>query len=217
MRARYLVVGSAGAAYVAATHWLMTKAPASDWNAVVVVGPMLAFAAIYAARRGQRLLAAAGALAVLVLVVQAWRGAGLSPGSLYLAQHVAVHLLLALVFGATLQRGREPLIAALARRVHSSLSDGMAAYTRKVTAVWTIYFVFMAALSMALYALAPFGVWAAFANLATPLAMVALFLGEYMLRYRLHPEFERATLAQAVHAYSQRAAPPANTGALPND
>ena len=52
----------------------------------------------------------------------------------------------------------------------------------------------MAALSLALYALAPFAAWAAFANLVTPLAMVLMFVGEYLLRYRLHPEFERATL-----------------------
>jgi uncharacterized membrane protein len=80
----------------------------------------------------------------------------------------------------------------------------MAAYSRKVTLVWTGYFVAMATLSMVLYALAPFDVWAAFANLVTPLALVAMFVGEYLLRYRLHPEFERATLAQAVRAYGDR-------------
>ena len=35
--------------------------------------------------------------------------------------------------------------------------------------------------------------WAVFANLLTPLALVAMFVGEYLLRYRLHPEFERAS------------------------
>ena len=43
----------------------------------------------------------------------------------------------------------------------------------------------------------------------TPLAMVLLFVGEFLLRYRLHPEFERATLADAMNAYSQREATPA--------
>ena len=31
-----------------------------------------------------------------------------------------------------------------------------------------------------------------------------MFVGEYLLRYRLHPEFERATLADTVRAYSRR-------------
>jgi uncharacterized membrane protein len=217
MRARTLGVASAGVAYVAATHWLMTQAPASDWNAVVVVGPMLAFAAVVAARRGMRLLAGAATLATLALVAQAWRGGGLSPGSLYLAQHVTVHGLLAFAFGSTLQGGREPLITALARRVHVRFTAEMAAYSRKVTLAWTLYFVAMALVSIGLYAFAPFAAWAVFANLITPLAMLALFIGEYVLRYRLHPEFERATLSQAVHAYSQRAASAPKSAALPHD
>ena len=207
MRARAAMVVLAGAAYLAATHWLMTRAPASGWNAVVVVGPMLAFAAWVAWQRGLRLAAAIGAGATAALVLAAWRGAGFAPGTLYLAQHVVVHLLLALVFGTTLQRGREPLVTAMARRVHGRLTVDMAAYSRKVTVAWTVYFVAMAALSVALYAFAPFDAWAVFANLATPLAMVAMFVGEFVLRYQLHPEFERATLAQAMSAYSQRTLP----------
>ena len=65
----------------------------------------------------------------------------------------------------------------------------------------------MAALSLALFVFAPFAAWALFANLVTPIAMLALFVGEHVLRYRLHPEFERATLAQAVRAYADRATP----------
>jgi uncharacterized membrane protein len=84
------------------------------------------------------------------------------------------------------------------------MTSGMAAYSRKVTVAWTGYFVVVATLSLILYAAAPFDVWAAFANLVTPLAILLMFIGEYLLRYRLHPEFERATLAQAVRAYADR-------------
>jgi len=84
------------------------------------------------------------------------------------------------------------------------MTPGMGAYSRRLTLVWTGYFIAMAALSVVLYALAPFDVWATFANLVTPLAICVMFVGEYLLRYRLHPEFERATLAQAVRAYADR-------------
>jgi len=197
----------AGVAYVLASHWLMTQAPASPWSALAIVGPMLALAGCLAWQRGQRLLGALALVATATLAWHAWRGGGLAPGSIYVAQHVAIHLLLAFVFGLTLVGGRESLVTALARRVHGAMTPAMAAYSRKVTAVWTVYFVAMALLSLALYALAPFATWAAFANLATPLAMVALFIGEYVLRYRLHPEFERATLSQALNAYANRGAP----------
>lgn len=204
MRARAVLVVLVGAAYMAATHWLMTSAPASDWNAVIVVGPMLALAALVSWQRRLRITALVAAAATAALVANAWQGGGLAPNSLYVAQHVVVHGLLAFMFGATLQAGREPLITALARRVHGSVSADMAAYARKVTLAWTLYFLAMAALSLLLHAATPFDVWAVFANIATPVAMISMFVGEFVLRYRLHPEFERATLTQAIAAYSQR-------------
>jgi uncharacterized membrane protein len=144
MRARVIAVGVAAVAYVLGSHWLMTGAPASPWNAVLVVGPMLAGAAFLAWQRGQRWLGMLAALATAALIVQAWRGGGLAPGSLYVAQHVAIHVLLAFAFGLTLQAGRKPLVSALARRVHGGLTRDMEIYSRKVTVAWTIYFGAMA-------------------------------------------------------------------------
>jgi len=206
MALRLLAAGLAGAAYLLGSHWLMTSAPASPWNAVVVVAPMFVAAGVVAWQRGQRALALVAAAATAALVVQAGRGGGVAAEMLYLGQHVAVHLLLAFVFGSTLAAGREPLVSALARRVHGSLTPAMAAYSRRVTVAWTFYFVAMAVLSIVLFATAPFVAWAAFANLVTPLAIVAMFVGEYLLRYRLHPEFERVTLMDAVRAYRRGAA-----------
>jgi uncharacterized membrane protein len=210
MRARTMMVGLVGAAYVAGCHWLMTSAPTSRWNAVVVIGPMLGLLALFSARRGQRLVAGAAALGLVGLLLQAWQGGGLAPTTLYLAQHVAIHAALAVMFALTLRPGQDPLVTALARRVHGGLAPGVAAYGRKVTVVWSVYFVLMAAISIGLFLFAPFDAWAVFANLLTPLAMVLLFVGEFLLRYRLHPEFERATLADAMNAYSRRHAAPAD-------
>jgi uncharacterized membrane protein len=69
----------------------------------------------------------------------------------------------------------------------------------------------MGGLSVVLFLVAPFDLWATFANFGTPVSMAVLFIGEYLLRYRLHPEFERATLAAAVRAYSRREAAPIDT------
>ncbi len=207
MGARAALLAVAGLAYVAFTHWLMTSAPASGWNAVLIVGPMLVLAALYTWQRRWRWFTALLVAAATGLVFQAWHGGGFAPQTIYLAQHVVIHALLGGAFGATLQAGREPLVTALARRVHGRLSADMVAYSRQVTVAWTVYFFAMAGLSIGLYLLAPFEAWAVFANLVTPVAMVVLFVGEYVLRYRLHPEFERATLSQAVTAYSKRSAP----------
>ena len=205
MQLRTVLIGLVGAAYVAGCHWLMTSAPDSRWNAAIVIGPMLGFVALFAAKRGQRLVAAVAALGLAALVLQAWRGGGLAPTTLYLAQHVTIHAALAAMFALTLRPGQDPLVSALARRVHGGvLTPAMEAYSRKVTVAWSAYFVAMATLSIGLFAFAPFAAWALFANLLTPLAMAAMFVGEFVLRYRLHPEFERATLADAMNAYARR-------------
>ena len=207
MRPRALGVALAGIAYVLGSYWLTKSAPTSPWHAVVVVAPMLLLASTLAWQRQQRAIAGLMALAGIGLVLQAWLGGGLPAESIYLADHVAINVLLAVVFGVTLRPGRESLITTLARRVHGSLTPEMVGYSRKVTIAWTVCFAAMAVLSLAVFASAPFATWTAFAALATPLAMLGLFIGEFLLRYRLHPEFERATLAQAVRAYASRGGP----------
>ena len=54
-----------------------------------------------------------------------------------------------------------------------------------------------------------------FANLLTPLAVVMMFGAEYLLRYRLHPEFERASVTDAIRSYTHRTKAPAQ--AAPHD
>lgn len=190
----------AGALYVAFCHWLMTRAD-SPWNAVGVLAPMVAAIAVGAWRAGQRALGAGAALVLAGLGAQALLGWQVSPQGLYVAQHAGINVFLAIGFGSTLRPGRTPLISTLASRVHRHVPPDMAAYTRKVTLAWTLYFIAMAFVSLALYAFASFATWALFANLLTPLAVAAMFAAEYTLRYRLHPEFERTSVADAIRAY----------------
>lgn len=214
LRPRYVAVGVAGLAWVIASQWLMTRTPPSPWSAVALLAPMLGVVAVGTWRRGGRAWSLVAAVLVAVLALQAARGGGLSPERLYLTDHVGIHVFLAITFGITLRRGARPLIARLAERVHGSLTPAKERYTRKVTAAWAIYFGAMAAVSIGLYLGAPFAIWAAFANLGTPVALALMFIGEHRLRYRLHPEFERATLQDMVRAYAEtgRPAAPPPTG-----
>ena len=190
-------------AYVLGTHWLMTRPGGSPWNVVGVLSPMLLAIGFGAWQAGQRLLALGAAGIVAALCLQAVLGVQVSAQALYVAQHMGIHLFLAVLFGSTLRAGRQPLITTLAERVHRVFTPDMVAYTRKVTLAWTLYFIAMAVLSLLLYAFAPFGAWALFANLLTPLAIAAMFGAEYLLRYHLHPEFERTSVADAVRSYMQ--------------
>jgi uncharacterized membrane protein len=116
-------------------------------------------------------------------------------------QYVAIHLTLGASFAFTLRRGATPLITRMASWVHQDCPPPMRAYTARLTGIWVLYFGVMATSAVALYLLAPWSWWSVFANLLTPLAAAALFLGEHVVRYRLHPEFERVTVQHALQAY----------------
>ncbi|MFO1276789.1 hypothetical protein [Sphaerotilus uruguayifluvii] len=120
-----------------------------------------------------------------------------------LVQHAGVHAALALGFALTLRRGQQPLISQLARRVHgrTGFTPAMAAYTRRLTQVWVLYFLTIALLSLALHGAGWVEAWSLLVNAVTPLSLLAMFAGEHLLRYRLHPEFERVGLMASVRAW----------------
>lgn len=200
-RARWVAAAVAAIAYAAISYTLMTRAQDSAWSLLVVLGPLVVLGTAGAWGNGQRVLAAGGLVAAVLLAVFAASGRGLPARWLYLAQHAGVHLALAAWFGSTLRKGAEPLVSALARRVHGSLTQAMARYTRQVTLAWTLYFLAMAAASLALFAAGDFAHWSLLADVLTPVCTGAFFVGEYLVRYRLHPEFERVSLQQAIVAW----------------
>ena len=201
LAARLGLVAALGLGYVLGSHWLMTRPGESPWNVVGVLAPMLLVIAVGAWRAGQHGLGALAALLVAGLCAQAVFGVKVSAPLLYLAQHVGVHLFLAVGFGSTLRTGQTSLITTMAARVHQHFTPAMAVYTRKVTLAWTLYFIAMAVVSVALYAFASFEAWARFANLLTPLAVALMFGAEYLLRYHWHPEFERTSVADSIRSY----------------
>jgi uncharacterized membrane protein len=179
----------------------MTLAQDSPWSLAVVLGPLVVLGALGLWQAGQRVLALLVAGGALAIAAYALTGHAIPSRWLYLAQHAGVHLALACWFGSTLRAGRQPLVSTLARKVHRNFPPDMVRYTRQVTAAWTLYFGAMALASLLLFAFGDFRHWSVLANLLTPVATVAMFVGEYLVRYRLHPEFERVGLHKAWQAY----------------
>lgn len=203
LRAALAVI--AVALYVLACAHLTATRPASPWTLLLVLGPMTGAILAGLWRAGLRWLAAFLALLAGALLVQALRGEAFAPEPLYLAQHAGMHLALAVWFAATLRPGDVPLITRLARRLHP-LTPAMAGYARRSTVAWVAYFLAMTLASLALYRWASFPVWTVFANVVTPLAVLLMFVGEFLLRYRLHPEFERVSFGSAWRAWQQEEA-----------
>lgn len=190
----------AAVGYAGVSHWMMLYHAAEPWAVAVLLGPLwltgLGLAGSRFGAAGLALAGLAGAAAFgLVLLGEAG-----DPNRLYVLQHVGINALLCGWFGGTLRAGRLSLIGQFAQRVHP-LSPAMRLYAAQVTRVWTLYFALMVVVSLAVYALLPFAAWSLLANLLTPLMVAALFVGEHLVRYRLHPEFERTRLIDAVRAF----------------
>jgi uncharacterized membrane protein len=95
---------------------------------------------------------------------------------------IALNLMLASVFGATLRQGDTPLIVRIAEFERGTLAPQFASYLRALTHAWTIFFVTMAGLSLVLILYAPFEWWSLFANVLTWPLIGLMFAAEWMVR-----------------------------------
>jgi uncharacterized membrane protein len=190
----------AGVSYACVSHWMMLYHAAEPWAVVVLLGPLwLTALGLAGSRFGRWGLALAGLAGVAGFALVLLGEAG-DPNRLYVLQHAGINALLCGWFGSTLRGDRLSLIGQFAQRVHP-LSPAMRLYTAQVTRVWTLYFGSMVVASIAAYASLSFAAWSVLANLLTPLLVAGLFVGEHLMRYRLHPEFERTRLIDAVRAF----------------
>lgn len=193
------VLGIVG--YIALSHWLTLHSAGRPWAIAAFLAPVWVVTFAIAVKQRKRVVVVALLLALPVVALVVARGGIRDVKQLYLIEHVGIHLALFASFVLTLRPGRLSLIGRVAQRVHGTLAPAVAAYTRRVTVTWAIYFAAMALLSVVVYLECDWSVWSLLANVATPVIIVLLFVGEYLLRYRLHPEFDRSTLADALRAY----------------
>jgi uncharacterized membrane protein len=106
---------------------------------------------------------------------------------------IVVNLGLAGFFASTLARGREPLISLFARLERGSLPTELSVYTRRLTWIWVIFFVVMAALSLALAVTGVRIAWVWFTAAGNYLCVAALFVGEYAYRCTRFSHYRHAS------------------------
>lgn len=106
---------------------------------------------------------------------------GWVPAMLFLPP-VCVNLGLAWFFGRTLAPGREALITRFARLERREPEPRILVYTRRLTWVWVVFFLFMAAVSVALAVSGAREAWVWFTAVGNYLCVAALFAIEYGYR-----------------------------------
>lgn len=199
-------------AFAVLAHFTIVRRFSPALGAVLALLPA-ALVALWAVRRSRH---RAWAIAALVLAV-----AGLWAGwdtverhfpSVFLVEHAGMNALLAWVFGRSLVGGREPLCTRFARLLHSRLPPEVVAYTRGITIAWTIFFATLSTLSIALYAAGFLEAWSLLATLLSPVLVALMFVGEYAVRLRALPNWERIGVLGGIRAFSRHfAAAPAES------
>lgn len=188
-------------AYPGLIHWAVFSNSQSMLGELLIAVPLLIVLAWFLGRsRGRRV----GLIALAVGTAAGgfvWHEVHADPAILYPIPHLSANLFMLWVFGRTLRPGREALITRVARYVHGTLPDEVAAYTRRVTWAWSVFFAGMVIVSASLFVLAPLTVWSLFANVLNLPLLVIMFFGEYAWRALRHPHFARASFPAVVQAF----------------
>lgn len=118
--------------------------------------------------------------------------------------HASMNLFMLWFFGRTLQQGREPLISQVSRYLNGGmLIPEIVVYTRNVTIAWSVFFAAQLLTSVVLYLFAPLAVWSLFINvLSTPL-LALMFVGEYIIRFFLHPGHSRNSILKVIEVFTK--------------
>ena len=188
--------------YPIAAHFVAAAPPTAHLGIVLfAVAPLVAAAALAGWQTRWRiatLVVCAGALVAVALHSEL---IGRNLALVYFIQTTGTNGALGLLFGRTLVADREPLCTRFARMVRGTLEPAVVRYTRQVTLAWTLFFAAMVLASVALYALAPIGVWSMFANLAMMPLVALMFVVEYAVRTRRFPHLPHKPMLESVRAY----------------
>lgn len=107
---------------------------------------------------------------------------------------IALNILLASVFAASLRRRETPLIVRIAELDNTSeLTPEFVRYLRALTRAWAVFFVVMGALSLVLILLAPFEWWSLFVNVLTWPLLGVMFATEWVVRRVGYPQLPAHT------------------------
>jgi uncharacterized membrane protein len=202
--ARIGVIGAIGGAYL----WMGFEASISSdppLLALLVGLAPLSFSAIAAAWHSRSLalqIVCAGALVWMGMNIEFLRT---NTPWVYFIQHFGMHVLLGIMFGRTLTRlPEQALCSQISALVCRDATDvAFFRYTWKVTLAWTIYFAMSALISGVLFFCGPLDVWSVFANLLTPVLIGLMFAVEFLIRLRVLPPEQHASISRTIAAYRE--------------
>ena len=148
---------------------------------------------------GRRFTALAVAATVALLAATIKNGEQLL---LYLMP-ILINASLAIFFGRTLLPGETPLITRFSILLRGKLELRVVSYTRRITQLWTLFFILLALESLLLALFAPLEIWSLFTNLLNYLLAGLLFAGEYFFRVHHLHDLEHSSFPSFVRNLSR--------------
>lgn len=188
-------------AYAALSHYGNSVAKTHDLGVALALAPVLLIGLVLIWRVAPAWAAVSAAAAVALLLRHYWPLLEKNFSLVYLLQEGGFYSLMAASFGQSLFGRRVALCTQLADKLHGPLSPQELLYTRRVTAVWALFFVLITAATLGLYAFAPLRIWSLFANFCVIPLMGLLFVAEYAVRRRVLPQVQRRGILAAVQIY----------------
>ncbi|PIV88809.1 MAG: hypothetical protein COW48_04000 [Hydrogenophilales bacterium CG17_big_fil_post_rev_8_21_14_2_50_63_12] len=209
---RWTAIAAGIIGYAVLAHYSAATSAATTFpvmGVAVSLAPSLAILLLLAWRSPRR-LAMLFLCAGVGLLLWEFRGALERNFSwVYFLQHAGTNVVLAVVFGATLGRGRQPLCTRFAEVVHGGLTAELVRYARQVTLAWTLFFLTASLASTLLFLFASIKVWSVFANFLTLPLVLLMFAAEYRVRLRTLPQLEKHSIMDGILTYWKTpAAPP---------
>jgi len=202
---RAIPIALAIIAYAVLAHFSNAVPGNENLGAILAIAPLWIAALILAWRSSHRWLGLLACGVAVLLAYGAWGNLRSHFAWLYLLQQAGAYGLLGISFGRSLGQGRVPLCTRFATLVHGPVSAPVARYTRSVTIAWTVFFAAMSSALLIIYLAAPLAVWSVFANFCAAPLVALMFIGEYLVRHRVLPEMQHASILDTVRAVSRGA------------
>jgi uncharacterized membrane protein len=202
---RALAIALAVIAYAVLAHFSNAVSGNESLGAILAIAPLWLAAVILAWRSSRRWLGLVACGLAALLAYAGWDNLKNHYTWLYLIQQVGAYALLGISFGRSLGLHRVPLCTRFATLVHGRLSASATRYTRSVTVAWTVFFAAMSSALLLLFVAAPLAVWSVFANFCAAPLVALMFIGEYLVRHRVLPDMQHASILDTVRAVSRGA------------
>lgn len=199
---RWTAIAAGAIAYPVLAHYSATTAATTPTLGVVVsLAPSLAVLLWLAWRSPRRVTMLLLCGVVGVSLWGFWGALERNFSWVYFLQHAGTNIMLASVFGVTLEKGRQPLCTRFAEAFHGHLAPEVVRYTRQVTLAWMLFFASVSLVSAILFFFSRIEVWSVFANFLTfPLVML-MFAAEYGVRLLKLPHIEKHSIMAGILAF----------------